>query len=132
MNDQIEDIDKQAEELQQKFQAITDKVTGGGDATNAEALELLKLIAGLNANLTITNELLHSIQELIPQMTSSLGERILLRTGRTDKKIKRAVVKIIDEHIERMWDMVRMQAVAVADAIRQQNTDKNAETAAES
>lgn len=110
--------DEEAAALQAEIDAIVAKLEAGDSISSEEGLKLLKIIGGLNANLTICNELLFVISEQLPAMVSSLADRITRRCGRTDKKLRRSVDKICAEHIESLWTLVRIRGIDVADAMR--------------
>ena len=111
--------DEEAAAFQAEVDAIVAKLEGGEAISAEEGLKLLKIIGGLNVNLTICNELLYTIQEQLPQMVSGLADRIARRCGRTDAKLRRSVDKICVEYIESLWHLVRMRGLDIADAIRQ-------------
>ena len=126
MNENTEvQIDEQAEAaaLQAEVDAIVAKIEGGEDISAEEGLKLLKIVGGLNANLTICNELLFVISAQLPVMVSSIADRITRRCGRTDKKLRKSVDKICAEHIESLWTMVRIRGIDVADAMRPQEKE---------
>lgn len=114
-------IEQEAAGLEQRFTAVTAKLLAGEPITNEEGTDLLKLISGLNANLTITNEVLFNVQENMPKMIGSIADSVLRRAGRTDKKIRKSVEKICLQNLELFWDMIRMHATAVAASIAEQN-----------
>lgn len=119
--------DEQAEAaaLQAEVDAIVAKLEGGEGISAEEGLKLLKIVGGLNANLTICNELLYVISEQLPAMVGSIADRITRRCGRTDKKLRKSVDKICAEHIESLWTMVRIRGIDVADAMRSQEGENN-------
>jgi hypothetical protein len=118
--------DEEAAAFQAEIDAIVAKLQGGETISAEEGLKLLKIIGGLNANLTICNELLFVISEQLPVMVGSLADRITRRCGRTDKKLRRSVDKICNEHVESLWTIVRMRGIDVADAMRtpEETTDE--------
>lgn len=118
--------DEEAAAFQAEVDAIVAKLEGGETISAEEGLKLLKIIGGLNVNLTICNELLYTIQEQLPQMVSGLADRITRRCGRTDAKLRRSVDKICVEYIESLWHLVRMRGLDVADAMRtpEETTDE--------
>lgn len=109
----------EAAALQAEIDAIVAKLEEGEGVSSEEGLKLLKIIGGLNANLTICNELLFVISLQLPTMVGSLADRITRRCGRTDTKLRKSVNKICAEHIESLWTMVRIRGIDVADAMRQ-------------
>lgn len=113
------DHEAEAAALQAEVDAIVAKLEAGETISAEEGLKLLKIIGGLNANLTICNELLFTISNQLPLLVSSLADRITRRCGRTDKKLRRSVDKICAEHIETLWTMVRIRGIDVADAMRE-------------
>lgn len=117
--------DEEAAALQAEVDAIVAKLEAGDSISSEEGLKLLKIIGGLNANLTICNELLFVISEQLPAMVGSLADRITRRCGRTDKKLRRSVDKICAEHIESLWTMVRIRGIDVADAMRNKEGGDN-------
>ena len=117
-------IEQKTEDLEQRFTAVTAKILAGESITNEEGNDLLKLIAGLNANLTITNEVLFNVQENLPKMIGSISDSVLRRVGRTDKKIRKSVEKICLQNLEVFWDMIWMHATAVAASIAKQNKNE--------
>ena len=118
MSENIDEVNEAAAKLEVELTVITDKIKNGEGLTNEEGSTLLKLIGGVNANLTISNEILYLVSNQLPQLVESLADRILRRCGRTDTKIRKSVAKICIEHVEQLWTMARVRAVDVADAIR--------------
>lgn len=116
-----EEIEEKTADLEQRFTSITAKIVAGEPITNEEGNDLLKLIAGLNANLTITNEVLFNVQENLPKVIGSIADSVLRRVGRTDKKIRKSVEKICLQNIEMFWDMIRMHTTAMVVSISEQN-----------
>lgn len=117
----IEEIEEETADLEQRFTSITAKIVAGEPITNEEGNDLLKLIAGLNANLTITNEVLFNVQENLPKVIGSIADSVLRRVGRTDKKIRKSVEKICLQNLEMFWDMIRMHTTAMVASISEQN-----------
>jgi hypothetical protein len=129
MSENIEDteVDEAAARLEAELDVISDKLKAGEDLTNAEGLTLLKLIGGVNANLTISNEILYVISNQLPNMLQSLADKLLRRCGRTDKKVRKAAANICEQHVEQLWALARVRAVDVADAIRTATSEEEAE-----
>lgn len=110
----------EAAAFQAEVDAIVAKLEGGESISAEEGLKLLKIVGGLNANLTICNELLFVIAAQLPVMVDNLANRITQRCGRTDKKLRKSVNNICAEHIESLWTIVRIRGIDVADAMRPQ------------
>jgi hypothetical protein len=113
-----EEVDAAAVKLEAEFNAAADKLKAGEGLTNEEGMVLLKLIGGVNANLTISNEILYVVSENLPHMVNSLADKVMRRCGRTDKKIRKSVAAMCAESIEQLWSLARLRALDVADAIR--------------
>jgi hypothetical protein len=119
----MDDIEQQVNELEQQFDQVIAKLTAGEPLTNEEGVSLFRVLGGLHSNLTISNEMLHTIHEEVPQMVRYLSSRIIQRCGRTDSKVKKSVEKLCAEHIDQLWVAVRLRALTVAETLRNTNTD---------
>lgn len=121
-------VETEVAELEAQFDAITVKLGAGETLTNEEGTVLFRVLGGLHSNLTISNEMLHTINAELPNMLSFLAKRIMLRCGRTDSKATRDVEKLCQEYIDNFWTMIRIRAVEVAETIRNTHSG-NAEEA---
>lgn len=128
-DNQTEEIEEQVDGLEQRFQVITEKLVGKEPLTNEEGMDLLRIIAGLNANNSLTNEIMLNIQDNVPKLLGSVADAVMRRVGRTDQKLRKSVGKICDNQLEIFWDMIRMHAVTTAAEISEQNRTGNAEEA---
>lgn len=117
--------DAQAAAVQAEFDAVVNKLEAGESISAEEGLKLLKILGGVNANLTICNEMLYSIHEQLPQMVENLGRSVARRCGRSDRKLLKAVDKLSAEYVEHLWNIVRIRGIDVANAMRQPQEETN-------
>jgi hypothetical protein len=81
------------EEFAQIAQAVNDKE----DLTYEQAIALVRTIQHMDLQLVIGQNALQLAMENINTVVPALAERVLERSGRTDKKIKKSVAEIAAE-----------------------------------
>lgn len=100
-----------------RFADILTAIREGADVNNDDAVFLVQLVGSLDNNLTLANDIVESLGRSITDMARSLAFSVLARAGRSDQKIKKSVLKIVDEHVETLWTMARIQAIQTAQAL---------------
>jgi hypothetical protein len=78
----------------EEFKELYDKVEADGDLEKPEVKSLVEAIIELDKQAVLLQNALMLAYDNTRVMVEALSESILSRTGRTDKKIKRAVAKI--------------------------------------
>jgi hypothetical protein len=78
----------------EEFKELYDKVEADGDLEKPEVKSLVEAIIELDKQAVLLQNALVLAYDNTRVMVEALAESILARTGRTDKKIKRAVAKI--------------------------------------
>ena len=78
----------------EEFKELYDKVEADGDLEKPEVKSLVEAIIELDRQAVLLQNALVLAYDNTRVMVEALADSILQRTGRTDKKIKRAVAKI--------------------------------------
>ena len=78
----------------EEFKELYDKVQADGDLEKPEVKSLVEAIIELDKQAVLLQNALVLAYDNTRVMVEALADSILQRTGRTDKKIKRAVAKI--------------------------------------
>ena len=130
MSDNIVDnTEEDVSTLETRFAVTSAKLVNKEPLTNEEGMDLLRVIAGLNANSAVTDEIMFNMQDNIPKLLHTVSDTILRRVGRTDQKIRKSVSKICDSNLQIFWDMIRMHAAVTAldygKQLRNENEDNS-------
>jgi hypothetical protein len=106
--DQVEDAETE------RFRVILEDIKEGRDLRNEEAVFLAQIIGTIDGNLTVAASLLESLSAYIPQVFAAYGNDVARRCGRTDAKLRKAVLKIGEKHAAALWEQVRLQALSLS------------------
>jgi hypothetical protein len=77
-----------------EFKEIYDRVEAGEDLSNADAKSLIEAIVELDGSVILLQNAVVLAHGNTRVVVETLAESILARTGRTDKKTKKAIAKI--------------------------------------
>jgi hypothetical protein len=93
-----------------RFERIVADVKEGRDLHNDDALFLVNIVGSLDTNFTVSNMVIETLLGDITEMCTDLGTSVLRRAGRTDQKIRRSVQKIVDGHVEDLFNLAQLRA----------------------
>jgi hypothetical protein len=125
--------DEKTEEIQQdevpkKFARIVGDVQDGRDLHNDDAQLLLGIIGGLDQNFAVSNMMLETLLGTITDMCQKLGVDVLRRAGRTDKKIRRSVEKMVTGEVENLFSFTKARAEEYMNIVRSMNDTPEEDT----
>ena len=94
---------------------VLEVIHRGDGIDHDQACVMVDAINVLEYILDVQKTMHNVIMEAIPHVVSSVAANTLARAGRTDKKIKYAIGKICDTHIEALNAMVQDLAIKLID-----------------
>lgn len=93
-----------------RFEQIVADVKEGRDLHNDDAMFLVNVIGSLDTNFTVSNMVIETLLGDITEMCTNLGLSVLRRAGRTDQKIRRSVQKIVNGHVDDLFNLAQLRA----------------------
>lgn len=93
-----------------RFEQIVADVKDGRDLHNDDALFLINVVGSLDTNFTVSNMVIETLLGDITEMCHNLGVSVLRRAGRTDQKIRKSVAKIVNGHVEDLFNLAQSRA----------------------
>lgn len=94
---------------------VLEVIHRGDSIDHDQACVMVDAINALEYILDVQKTMHNVIMEAIPHVVTSVAANTLARAGRTDKKIKSAIGKICDTHIDALNAMVQDLVVKLID-----------------